>query len=199
MSEDIIAKEVVGGFEPLAAGNYQAVCYGVWDIGIQKGSYEGRVTANQEAVVGWEANEMAEDGKRHTIHNFYNLTLGKKANLRRDLTSWRGQEFTAEELKGFSLKKLIGANCMLNVIHNENGKARVSGVASTPKGLPKLTPENAPTMPAWIEKICARAITKEEAEPIWAEARARRKEQAKEAALAAAAEEEVLPDQEIPF
>jgi hypothetical protein len=34
--------------------------------------------------------------------------------------AWRGREFTPEELKGFHLKNILGAWCMISVVHNEN-------------------------------------------------------------------------------
>ena len=165
--EDIIAKE---GQELnfLPVGNYQAVCFDIWDIGIQEGSYEGKPNSAHKIIIGWEVDEKIEsqddyNGKRYKIYGWYTLSLGKKSNLRRDLTSWRGKEFTAEELKGFKINKLLGANCMLNVIHQDNGKPKVSAVTSVPKNLPKIDPETVQSTPEWVKKFQNKAISEQEA------------------------------------
>lgn len=169
---EIIAKETGMDFPVLPVANYQAVCFDVWDIGIQKSIYEGRVSVAKKIVIGWEVDERDPRGKRQRLCGWYTLSLGKKANLRRDLTSWRGREFTTEELKGkgFDMNTLVGANCMLNVIHKEDGKPKVSAVTAMPKNLPKIAPETPREIPEWIKKFQDKAITEEEATALQAEA-----------------------------
>jgi hypothetical protein len=62
------------------------------------------------------------------------------------LESWRGKGFTGLELVGFDIFNVLGANCMLNVIHKDkqNGekKAVISSVTPIPRGIQKLEPEN---------------------------------------------------------
>ena len=48
--------------------------------------------------------------------------------------SWRGREFTADELKKFDLQNILGAPCILSVVHNEKGKAKVESVIKLTKG-----------------------------------------------------------------
>ena len=55
------------------------------------------------------------------ISKEFTLSLHERANLRRVLISWRGRQFTAEELGGFELANVLGANAMLNVVHNDRG------------------------------------------------------------------------------
>ncbi|MCL1855872.1 MAG: hypothetical protein FWF86_09075, partial [Clostridia bacterium] len=60
--------------------------------------------------------------------------------LRKMLQSWRGAAFTAEELQGFDLKKLLGAGCQLQLIHKTNERgvfAVVENIMALPKGTPK--------------------------------------------------------------
>ena len=61
------------------------------------------------------------------------------------LRSWRGREFTSAELFGFELETVIGAPCMLSIVHNVGRKggtfANVSGVMKLPKGMTQLAPE----------------------------------------------------------
>lgn len=162
----IIVKEKAGEFHAVKPANYQAVCYGIWDIGLQKGKYKEETKITHQIVIGFELNERIEsqddyNGKRYRINSFYNLSLGKKANLRKDLASWRGRDFTKEELDGFDVESILGANCFLNVILKENGKPRVSAITSVPKGIPKIAPEMGPDMPEWIQKLKDRAVEPE--------------------------------------
>jgi hypothetical protein len=59
-----------------------------------------------------------------TISKNFTLSLAEKATLRKDLQTWRGREFTAEELRGFELKNVLGAWAMISVIKStgNNGK-----------------------------------------------------------------------------
>ena len=55
----------------------------------------------------------------------------EKANLSKDLTSWRGRPFTEDEKKGFDISNLVGKVCQINVIEGNNGKPKVSTVLPT--------------------------------------------------------------------
>jgi hypothetical protein len=63
--------------------------------------------------------------------------------LRKDLSAWRGRDFTAEELKAFDVSKLVGAYSMLNVTVSEtNGKtySNVAGISPLHKSMEKPAP-----------------------------------------------------------
>jgi hypothetical protein len=139
----IIAKETGSGFKPAPAGVAVAVCCDVVDLGMQKASYPGRPdTMKHKIKIVWQLAELdAEIGKRPTVQQRYTLSLHEKAALRRDLESWRGRPFTAEERAGFDVEKVIGIPAMLNIIHREhNGStyANVSAIMPVPKGTPKV-------------------------------------------------------------
>jgi glutamate mutase epsilon subunit len=65
----------------------------------------------------------------------------EKANLRKILTSWRGKAFTEEEARAFDITKLLGATCMLNIVHKPGTKdptkvyEEIASVSTLPKGL----------------------------------------------------------------
>lgn len=125
-----------GDYTPAPEGTHLAVCTGMFDIGTQTSPLYG--TTKYEVILRWElCEERTQDDRPLIISAFYTASLSPKANLRRDLDAWRGKKFTAEELKEFDLKSILGAPCMLSVTHNENGKAKVSGVMSIPKGMTK--------------------------------------------------------------
>ena len=146
-------------FEPMPIGNHQAVCAFVEDIGTHESSYQGKPVKNHQIVVCWELNEKMTEGdnagKPFMISKFYTLSLHEKANLRKDLESWRGRAFTDIELDGFDVEKLIGANCLLNIIEHtkQDGSkfAKVSSISPIIKDMVKIQPINKIT-PEWIDK-----------------------------------------------
>jgi len=82
------------------------------------------------------------DGKQWLVTRQFTLSLHEKAALRKFLVSWRGKQFTPEELQGFDLEKVIGAPCLLQVLHNrsQDGQrvfANVDNIMPLPKGFPK--------------------------------------------------------------
>jgi hypothetical protein len=109
-------------------------------------------------MIGWElfgqddegAELVTEDGKPMAIFKNYTLSWSENANLRKDLQSWRNKPWTDAEARRFDLKTIIGAYCMLNVIHRDvNGKtyANVATIGPVPSlirqaGLPKPVNKN---------------------------------------------------------
>lgn len=127
-------------FEQAPTGNHIGRCVGMIDIGTQQGEYLGKTTHARKIVVRFELpNELISEGdfagKPFVVSKFYTASLSEKANLRKDLVSWRGREFTEEELRGFDAKNILDKPCMVNVTHTEKGKAKVSGITPIPKGM----------------------------------------------------------------
>lgn len=140
-------------FKQVAPGTYVARCTKVIDLGTQHGEWEGKPIKRHQVLVSWELpTELIEDGELkgqpYGVGKFYTASLGEKANLRKDLVSWRGKEFTVEELAGFSLKNILGKACMISIVHSSKGKARVGGVMSVPKG---MTVPPAVNSPVWFD------------------------------------------------
>jgi len=165
MSIIVSKPENEGSFEQIQPGTYQAVCYGIWDIGVQITTWEGQEKQQPKIVIAWELNENMKEGdnagKRFTISKRYTKSLGDKANLTKDLQSWRGKPFTEEELRGFDLETILGVNCQLGIIHNEsNGKtySNISSISSLMKGMPEMTAQNPSVMPEWVQKVQAKAV-----------------------------------------
>lgn len=142
----IIAKETGSTFTPAPAGAGLAVCCDVVDLGVLKTSFPGQPDKLQHKIrIVWQLADVDEAiGKRPIVSQRYTLSLHEKAALRRDLESWRGRQFTASELAGFDVEKVIGVPCMLNVVHRESkGKtyANVSAIMPVPKGAQRPTVE----------------------------------------------------------
>lgn len=159
----IVKETGSGNFQSVPAGTYQAVCSGVYDIGRQKQEWKGETKYTHQIIIRFELNKTIQDGeyagKRYTINKFYTASLHEKAGLRKDLESWRGRPFTAEELKGFDVDAVIGANCLLGVVHTEKGKAKIVSVSPLMDGMNKIIPElNSKETPDWVKKVKEKAI-----------------------------------------
>lgn len=175
----LIAKDKGGDYEPIPEDLHLAICYGIWDLGMQFYDYYHQII--HKVVINWELPEVRGDfeknGKKvnlpRAISKKYTLSLHKKAGLRKDLESWRGKKFTEEELsKGFDLKKLLGVPCQIQVLHNkveDKIYANVSAIIKAPQGI-KVIPENPitffsfeesieipPSTPEWISKLIKEA------------------------------------------
>jgi hypothetical protein len=140
---------------PVPAGMCQAVCYSVVDLGTHRGEYQGKPNKRHLVAITWEIPEeritIVKDGKEvdlpRAISKKYTLSLGDKAKLFADLTSWRGKAFTEEELKGFELERLLGVNCVLNIIHAKSKEgdkiyANIASISPLMKNMQKAKPEN---------------------------------------------------------
>jgi hypothetical protein len=120
---------------------HQAVCVDVVDVGLVEVTWQGQTKRQHKINVAWQIDEAREDGKRFMVFKRYTLSLSEKANLRKDLESWRGKAFTRDEEMGFDVESVIGANCLLNVQHREskgNTYANVVAIMPLAKGMPKI-------------------------------------------------------------
>ena len=129
----------------MPAGTHQGVCVDIVDIGMVEKTYDKKPKKVHVIKIVWQLNEVDEArGKRFTVSRRYTASLSEKASLRRDLQSWRGRAFTNEELRGFDLDNVLGANCMLNVTHTPDGQggvySNVDALMPLVKGLAKITP-----------------------------------------------------------
>jgi len=162
-------------FPPIEAGTHHAVCYSVIDIGTQ---YSEKFDSYaRKVVITWELPnvriDIEKDGKTYNlpraISKTYTLSTHEKSNLTKDLTSWRGKPFTDEERAGFDVRKVVKANCLLQIIHTQRGDktyANIATVAKLMSGMETKEPENPvviydmgvdgtdfpKTMPDWIRK-----------------------------------------------
>ena len=137
-----IAKNIGGDFKPLPAGTHVARCFAVISLGTQP-SNNPQFAPAFKVMLMWEVPDETVDmqgvATPMTISKEYTLSLNEKANLRRDLQSWRGKEFTAKELEGFDVANVCGAPCMLSVIHKANAKgstyANIASISALAKSV----------------------------------------------------------------
>lgn len=129
-------------FTPAPEGAHQAVCVDVVELGLLETPWGPK----RKVDVRWQISEDMENGKPFLVTKRYTASLNEKANLRHDLEAWRGRAFTEAELEQFDLDMLIGANCLVNVIHKTGSKggifANVASVTPLLKSMVKMVPRD---------------------------------------------------------
>jgi len=142
--------------EPIPAGNYLARCYQMIEIGTVTEIVMNKSVTLKKVRIGWELpTEMkvfdtAKGEQPLVISKEYTLSMHEKSNLRKDLKSWRGKDFSEDEAKAFDITKLLGAPCMLNIIHKPSASDptrvydQIAGITPLPRGI---------TAPAAINKL----------------------------------------------
>jgi hypothetical protein len=136
-------------FTPVPTGMHLARCYRIVDLGTQKTEFQGTIKYAQKVLIQFEVHGEDETGKPlvtsknepMTIGKRLTLSLSEKATLRKDLSNWRGRDFSPEELRGFELKNLLGVWAMISVSRSvgNNGKeyTNISTINPVPPALKK--------------------------------------------------------------
>lgn len=135
-------------FKPVPAGMHLARCYRIIDLGTLTSTYQGKTNHLHKILIGFEVHgedanghpTHTDDGKPMVISRQYTLSLNEKANLRADLASWRGRDFTDEEVRGFDLKNILGHWAMISVtMSSRDGKdyTNISNVNPVPAAIKK--------------------------------------------------------------
>ena len=174
-----ILKQTTSTFTLCPAGTHPARCYAMISLGTQP-SNNPAFKPTFKVVLQFELpNESIEVNgvkKPMMTSHFLSAYLGSvkkpsKANL--FLTSWRGRPFTETELAGFDLSKVVGAPCLLNIVHEDrNGQPRevIAGIMPLPKGMTVPPQFNKSliyeveqgrdamfqTLPEWIQNMLAK-------------------------------------------
>lgn len=134
--------------ELIPAGNHVARCIGMIEIGnIMEQDFNTRQMKKAcKVMVTWELPDELrifdeKKGKQPlVVSKEYTLSMNEKANLRKDLESWRSKGFTEIEAKSFDITVLLGIPCMLNISHipkpsNPTEMKEKIVITSLPKGL----------------------------------------------------------------
>lgn len=133
-------------FPQAPEGLHPAVCVDVWEIWTEQRPEEFGGGLVDKTRIVWQIDQTYENDKgetvRYEVSMMYTASLHEKAKLRQHLKSWRGRDFTDEELEGFELENILGVNCQLQVLHRISGKgkkyANVSTIVPVHKGDEKL-------------------------------------------------------------
>ena len=133
--------------ELIPIGNYIARCYKMIHIGTVEEIILGEKKILNKVRIGWELpTELRvfnqDKGEQPlVIDKEFTLSLHEKSALRSVLKSWRGKDFTEDEAKCFDITKLLGVQCMINIIHKPSKKdatkiyEEIAGITAVPKGI----------------------------------------------------------------
>lgn len=131
--------------ELVPQGLHVARCYKMIDLGTHDEEFQGVIKKARKVRIEFELPletkvfKEGEDAKPFSIGKEFTLSLHEKAKMRKYLESWRGKPFTEQEANGFDVSKLIGAPCMVNIVHgtSKSGKeyADISAITPVAKGM----------------------------------------------------------------
>lgn len=134
-----LPKNEGGNFEQTPAGTFMARCYRFIDLGSHEQTFQGESKGLKRLVmIGFElAGENMEDGRPFTIHKRYTWSTHEKANMRKDLESWRGMKFNDSDFGpgGFDVRNLLGVPATLTIVHSEAEGKNYSNIASIGKAM----------------------------------------------------------------
>lgn len=141
----IPVSENKSNYTPAPQGVHPAVCVDIIDLGEQQTDWGPK----RMVEIRWQLGEIdPKSGRPFLVTKRYTASLGtakKPSKLRDHLRTWRGRDFTAEELHEFDIEKVLGANCQLQVIHKPKDGggfwSSVESVLPLVKGLEKITPK----------------------------------------------------------
>lgn len=122
-------------------GTHTGVLYQIIQVGTVFSQFYG--TSSKKIDFSWELpDELMENSKPFSVRKRYTESLGKKAVLAADLTSWLGQT----PGKNFVINDLLGKACNLSIIH-ETGmdgvvREKITAISPLKKGEKAPKPTN---------------------------------------------------------
>ena len=139
-------------FEPVSDGIHPAVCVAVIDKGPTLTTFQGQNKVVNKMNIVWEVEETTQAGARKTVSKSYTASLHAKAQLAKDLGTWRGKPVAENE--SIDLTKLVGACCTLVVSTSDGeGGKKYTGVTAVSKPTKKLTASGAFDLTATLKRL----------------------------------------------
>lgn len=151
----MIVSESAGGtaYSPCPPGSYIARCVRLLDLGTVTTDYQGEAKTAHKVMLAFEVldqDSRRDDGAPFVLSKRYTMSLHEKAALRKELASWRGRDFTPEELRGFDLRNILGQPCFVSVVETVKGDrtySNIAGIMKAPRGMP--IPESVEPLLYW--------------------------------------------------
>ena len=159
MSSTLEAPKPQGDFKIPEPGNYQAICYKVVVIGKVWEPFKktGQMNLVPKIQIYWELPTELRNGREgepqvpHTVNEMFRKSSSEKSNLYKLIFSWSNGLINQKNIGNFDLKKLLGMQCLLTVVHNPSKTdptkkfLKMAGVAALPKGMKPLKQINPKT------------------------------------------------------
>lgn len=143
---------------PIPAGQYLAVCVGVFDLGEQYSEKFKSYSPKLMITFDIPAVTIEVDGKQEPRQLSREFTISGKNNskLRAFISSWNGAQYSDEAFGEFDPLTQIGKPAMINVLLNETGEyANIDTIMPLFPGLPvptTTTPLKVWDMDKWDDK-----------------------------------------------
>ena len=154
------------GFD-IPEGLHAAVCSMVVDCGVWSRTGKWGEKKTHEIYLRWILpNCIIPDGEYAgepaAVGSRYSFSMFKKANLRKDLETWRGRPFSDTEADAFDVDKIIGAQCNLQLYTSDAGYTNIQLItpysgprmkgAAKPIVFDTMNPGNFDALPDWVQK-----------------------------------------------
>lgn len=119
--DNLVVTEQKKEYEKIKPGLHNAICVGVWNVGVQKIKFKDEIKHKQQVVIGFEVEQRNSETKLQMFHpQVYNMSLHEKSNLSGVIESWMAKRLSKEDRSSFDLTQLIGKKATLNIIYNED-------------------------------------------------------------------------------
>lgn len=124
-------------------GSHIARCFAIIDLGTQQHSFGGEVWSSRDVRISFELpNERMTGkynaelkGKPFASSVTLKQSLHPSSKMRKLLKSWRGRDFSKDELTTFEPKKLLGVPCRLTLVASPDGQyVDIDSIAPLGKG-----------------------------------------------------------------
>lgn len=135
---------------PVPAGQYLAVCVGVYDLGEQYSEKYKNYSPKLMISFDIPAVTIEVEGKQEPRQLSREFTISGKSNsnLRAFISSWNGVQYSDEAFGEFDPLTQVGKPAMINVLLNETGEyANIDTIMPLFPGLP--APSTATPLRAW--------------------------------------------------
>jgi hypothetical protein len=139
MSDSITATATPSTFKAHDAGQFVGQCVDTINLGEKVQDFPGTkpYLAPTCALVFRTGERNPETGEYIDIAKEYTVSMGDKANLRKDLQTWRGKAYTPEQIEeGVPLDKLTGNHALLTITQRTSGKGRTYANITAIVGIP---------------------------------------------------------------
>lgn len=135
---------------PVPAGQYLAICVGVYDLGEQYSEKFKNYSPKLMITFDIPSVTIEVEGKMEPRQLSREFTISGKSNsnLRAFISSWNGVQYSDEAFGEFDPLTQVGKPAMINVLLNETGEyANIDTIMPLFPGLP--TPTTATPMMSW--------------------------------------------------
>jgi len=115
----IVREEKKSDYEYPTPGMVDAICCGIWNVGVQKTEYMGDVKYRNKIVIGFILDQVSEKtGAPMIQYEAVGLSLFEKSKLYQIIKSWTSKTIPDDERPNYDLKPFVGKRATLNLVQN---------------------------------------------------------------------------------